>query len=148
MRWKLVLLLSLFGVLIAVPVLLGWISSESLEFGLWLLIAIYCGWHFARGSKPFANAFVSGALMGIWQHLIVYVFWDMFAANNPQFVQQMSEHGQGFSPRNSMLFGLVLIAPAYGLFMGLFAWLLAKLLRPKPAASPAEPPAVEVHPPQ
>ena len=71
MNWRLILLISLAGVVMTTPSILGWFKAEWMEGIAWLIIAFVAALALAtRGSGTFGAGFVAGALMGLWQHIL------------------------------------------------------------------------------
>jgi hypothetical protein len=139
MNWRLVLLLSLLGVAMTVPAVMG-VFTETMELTAWVIIAVAAALLLAaRGAGTFGNGFMAGLLMGLWQHLLVFVLWDMYIAANPEFAATLAEDNpfKGMDPRLGMLIAGPVIALAYGLILGLLTWLAGRMLHHKPL--PLEP---------
>jgi hypothetical protein len=140
MNWRLVLLLSLLGIAMTVPAVLGWLTESWMEYGAWAVVAVFTALVLAaRGSGNFRHGFMAGALMGVWQHLLVFLLWDMYIQHNPEFAATLAEDNpfKGIDPRYGMLIAMPVISIMYGLLTGLLAWLAGRMVRGKPL--PLEP---------
>lgn len=142
MRWLLIILLSLLGVLLAVLNLLGlaegamaWVFSIV----LWLVMAILIG-QFA-GGKYFLHGFLTGLIFALINSVIVYLFYDTYMANSTAMQEAMSKMPEGFNMRTVMLAGAPINAGIAGVVLGLLSLLGGKLFGVKKEETPApEPP--------
>jgi hypothetical protein len=141
MRWLLIVLLSLLGVLLGVLNLLGlaegamaWVFSIV----LWLVMAILIG-HFA-GGKYFLHGFLTGIIFALINSVIVYLFFDTYMASSAM-QEAMSKMPEGFNMRTVMLAGAPINAGIAGVVLGLLSILGGKLFGVKKEATSApEPP--------
>jgi phosphoglycerol transferase MdoB-like AlkP superfamily enzyme len=142
MRWLLIVLLSLLGVLLGLLNLLGlaegamaWVFSIV----LWLVMAILIG-HFA-GGKYFLHGFLTGIIFALINSVIVYLFYDTYMANSTAMQEAMSKMPEGYNMRTVMLAGAPINAGIAGVVLGLLSILGGKLFGVKKAETPApEPP--------
>ena len=141
MRWLLIVLLSLLGVLLAVLNLLGlaegamaWVFSIV----LWLVMAILIG-QFA-GGKYFLHGFLTGVIFALINSVIVYLFYDTYMANSTAMQEAMSKMPEGFNMRTVMLAGAPINAGIAGVVLGLLSLLGGKLFGVKKEAPPTPQP--------
>jgi hypothetical protein len=142
MRWLLIVLLSLCGVLLAVLNLLGLAEGAMayvFSIVLWLVMAILIG-RFA-GGKYFLHGFLTGLIFALINSVLVYLFFDTYMANSTAMQEAMSKVPEGFNMRTVMLAGAPINAGIAGVVLGLLSILGGKLFGAKKAETPApEPP--------
>jgi hypothetical protein len=142
MRWLLIILLSLLGVLLGVLNLLGLAPGAMtyvFSIVLWLVMAILIG-RFAQG-KYFLHGFLTGIIFSIINTVIVYLFYDTYVANSVAMQEQMAKMPEGFNMRTVMLAGAPIGAGIAGVVLGLLSILGGKLFGVKKEEAPApEPP--------
>ena len=121
MNWKLIFLLSLFGLAMAV----GTVSviDSKMEPWCWLAIFIVCAWAIAARApgKFFLHGFLVGIVNSVWVTAAHMLLYDPYIAHHAREAQMMAIVG----PIVGVLSGLVL---------GLFAWIAGKLARSRAAA--------------
>jgi amino acid permease len=132
MNYKLILLLSLFGLAMSVATVF-WIPS-NLEPVLWLLIFILCAYIIALkcSEKYFLNGFLVSIFNCVWIIAGHIIFYQTYLANHQQEAEMMSkmpilEH----SPRLMMLITGPVIGIISGLILGLFAFIGSKIIDKK-----------------
>jgi hypothetical protein len=125
MNWKLVLLLSLFGLAMAVGSLFGLGMLEPL---LWLIIFIIYAWVIARRApgRYFLHGFLVSVVNSVWITAIHAGFFSIYARNNPQFIQSAPP---GMNPRVLMIIMGPLFGMLFGLVAGLFALIASKIVK-------------------
>ena len=136
MNWKLIFQLSLFGLAMA----FGTVSliPTRVEFGLWLLIFVICAWLIARNAPGnyFWHGFLVSMVNSIWITAAHAYFYGRYIAHHPDMVDMsakipfLSEH-----PSRQMIVMGPFFGVAFGLFLGLFAFLASKGVRRQPARS-------------
>lgn len=129
MNWRLILLLSLFGVAMAVASLFG--LTRGIEPLLWLLIFIFYAWCVAKKAtgKYFLHGFLASVLNGIWISIVHAAFYSLYIRNNPEMLQSFSKLPPGLSPRLMMLIIGPLVGAFFGVVAGLLAFVAAKILK-------------------
>lgn len=135
MNWKLVLLLSLFGVAMGVASLFG--MTGRAEPLLWLLVFLFYAWVIATQApgKYFLHGFLVSVLNGIWISIIHSAFFATYVQNNPQMQANLAALPKGIDPRVlSLVFG-PLIGAITGIVAGLLAWIAAKVLNKRTSVS-------------
>ena len=125
MNWKLIFVLSLFGLAMAVGSLFGLGMLEPL---LWLIIFIIYAWLIARRApgKYFLHGFLTSVVNSVWMTAIHGTFFSIYAKNNPQFVQSAPP---GINPRVLMIIMGPLFGMLFGLVAGLFAFIASKFVK-------------------
>jgi uncharacterized membrane protein YjjP (DUF1212 family) len=128
MNWKLIFVLSLFGVAMGVASLFG--LTGKMEPVLWLVIFILYAYWIAKHvqSKHFLHGLLVSVLNGIWISVIHAAFSSTYFANNPEMLEGFRKLPRSFSPQAMMLVTGPLIGAATGLIAGLFAIIAAKIL--------------------
>jgi len=142
MRWLLIVLLSLLGVLLALLSIFGWVEGAMmLVIGiiLWLIIAILIG-RFANG-KFFLHGFLTNLISTLLSSLLIYFFWDTYMANSTAMQERLTQGPEGINYRIITLATSPLVAGVYGAVLGLLSILGGKLFGvKKEETSAAEPP--------
>jgi hypothetical protein len=127
MNWKLISLLSGFGVLMGVASVLGF--TKGLEGLLWLVIAAVCvclvAWR-APG-RWFLHGFCVGLIGGAVAPVIQVLFFSSYMANNPDLATRFAEIPGGMEARYFFLMLTPAIGLLSGLVLGFVCWLVAKL---------------------
>lgn len=136
MNWKLILLLSLFG--LAMGILTISLLPESVEPYCWPVVMIVSGWLIARraGGKYFMHGVALGLVNCIWVTAAHEVWLASFVAHNPHMVEMSKNWFLADHIRRQMAVMGVLIGLASGVVMGLLALLFSVVgSRKKPAAA-------------
>jgi len=117
-------ILSLFGL------------TQGIELYLWIVIAFVAAYLFARKltAKHFLTGLIAGLFMGLINGLMQGGFYDMYIANNPEVAQRLQEQPipAGMSPAFFILLTSPIVGLIYGLFVGLFSFVAAKILKKHP----------------
>jgi hypothetical protein len=134
MNWKLIFLLSLFGVAMGLASLFGF--TRGIEPFLWLLIFILYAWWIAKHCRRryFQHGFLVSVLNGIWISIIHASFYSLYIRNNPEMLEGLSRLPPGISPRVLMLIIGPVVGALFGVIAGLFAFVGAKIARREPKA--------------
>ena len=128
MNWKLIFLLSLFGLAMAVASLFGWTGrAEPL---LWFVIFIIYAWLIARNcaGKYFLRGFLVSIVNSVWITAINFAFFSMYIKNNPQMLERVPP---GMNPRVLTLIAGPVAGVIFGVVAGLFAFIAAKISKKK-----------------
>lgn len=128
MNWKLTLLLSLFGVVMGIASILGWV--EGWEPFLWPLIGITCAILIAKraSARHFLHGFMVGLIGGGIAPLMQALFFDTYVANSRAFAESLSKLPPGFSPRVFFFLLVPIIALISAGLLGFMSWLAARIL--------------------
>ena len=86
MNWKLIVMLSLFGLAMAVLSLFG---LGIFEFVIWLVIFVFYAVIIAKRApgRYFLHGFLVSIVNSVWVTAIHAGFFSIYAKNNPQMVQ-------------------------------------------------------------
>jgi hypothetical protein len=136
MNWKLIFLLSLFGLAMGISTVF-WIT-QSMEPYFWIAVLIITAWLIARRApgKYFLHGLFVGLANCVWV-IAAHVYWyATYLGNHPQMVEMMRKWPLADHPRRAM----VLFGPIYGIISGIVIGLVALLLaavmgKKKPAAA-------------
>ena len=129
MNWKLIVGLSLFGLLIGIAGV-SFITSRHEPFA-WLiaflisayLIARYApGWYFVHGLAV-------ALLNSIWVTAAHLLFYPTYVANHPEFVQMLVATPLANRPRVFMLAQAPVAGVVSGIVLGLFAFIASRVFR-------------------
>jgi uncharacterized membrane protein YeaQ/YmgE (transglycosylase-associated protein family) len=134
MNVRLVLLLSLLGLVIGVASVAGVLKSGA-ETLAWCVIALLCGIVVARQvpSRHFLHGFLAGFIAGVLGPLVQVVFFDQYLANNPKAADSFARLPTAMSPRIMVVLLTPVVAACLGVFTGFLAWVAHKALGRKPA---------------
>ena len=132
MNVRLVLMLSLFGPLVAIATLLGVIHT-GWESAVWAVIAVVCAGVLARQApgKFFLHGFLTGFIAGAVAPLIQALFINQYLAHNPRYADTMKSM-PGVSPAVLAVIAAPLWGAVLGVAIGFLTWVWAKFTRPKP----------------
>ena len=129
MNFKLIFLLSLFGLAMAIATV--FVIPSSIEPVFWLVILITCAIIIAKKTteRYFLHGFLTCLLNCVWVTSAHLIFFNQYIANHPQEAKMMaSAH---ISPKIMMLVTGPVIGILTGVMLGLFAILASKLLTGK-----------------
>src|SRR5262249_52642255 len=134
MNWKLILSLSLVGIVVAVLSLFG--LTRHIEPLLWLVIFICYAWIIARRipSRHFLHGFLVSVANGVWIAIIHSAFLEMYVTSNPEALEGFQKMQIGGDPRMLMLVLGPIFGAVFGIVSGLFAFVAARMLSRKPEA--------------
>jgi hypothetical protein len=116
MKWKLIIQLSVFGLIMAFATTS--LISEKMEPPFWLMTFVFSAYVVAKVApgKYFLHGFILSLINCVWITLVHIYFYDKYAATHPNTMTMYGIH-----PRRMMLaFG-----PAFGVMFGIIQGLLA-----------------------
>ncbi|MFZ1083078.1 MAG: hypothetical protein WAO19_14275 [Candidatus Kryptoniota bacterium] len=131
MNWKLIFLLTLFGIAVAFAGVIGILGE--MEFPIWLVIFIVYAAIIVKQTtgKYFLHAFLISIINGVWIGIIHAAFIATYLANNPA----MKESYKIMPLRNHPRILMVIMGPIIGAITGLVAGLIVfgagKLMKKK-----------------
>jgi len=130
MNWKLIFLLSLFG--LAMGIATVFVIPSNIEPVFWLLVFCICAYIIARqqSSGHFVHGLILSIVNSVWvtgSHLLLFA---AYAANHPQQMEMMQSLPLPNHPRRMMLLIGPIVGVLSGLVLGLFAWIAGKLVKP------------------
>jgi hypothetical protein len=128
--WKLIFLLSLFGLVMAIATV--FIVPSNVEPIFWLVTFIVCAIIIARvrSTAFFVHGLLVGIMNSIWVTGAHIVFFDRYIASHPKEAGMMASMPLPSSPRLMMALVGPVIGIASGAIIGLFAY-IARGLMPK-----------------
>ena len=135
MNWKLIFLLSLFG--LAMGIATVFVIPSNIEPLFWLVIFLICAWIIAvrAPGKYFLHGLMVSIVNSVWITAAHIILMDQYIANHQKEAAMMKS--LPLSPRVMMAMTGPLVGVVSGLVLGLFAVIAHKLvtMRTKPAAT-------------
>ena len=129
MKWKLIFLLSLFGLAMAFATVF-WIP-QAIEPVFWLVIFILCAYLIVMNCT--GRYFLHGLLVGlancVWITIIHAVYFHTYMGTHPMMASQMADMPMANHPLRLMTLTGIGIGIVSGLVLGLFAFIASKLNR-------------------
>ena len=134
MNWKLIFLLSLFG--LAMGVATVFVIPSNIEPAFWCVIFVICAWVIA--SRAPGRYFLHGLLVSIvnsvWITAAHVLLFDQYVASHAKEAAMM--RAMPIAPRVMMVITGPLVGVVSGLVLGLFAWIASKIVgRTTPVAA-------------
>jgi hypothetical protein len=128
MDWKLILLLSGFG--LAMGVATVFVIPPNIEPVFWLVIFLLCAYLIARrrSDKLFLHGAFVSIVNSVWLTAAHVILLDQYMATHPQEAGMMGS--MPVSPRLMMVFLAPFFGAVFGLVLGLFAFLAGKFVKP------------------
>jgi len=122
MNWNLILKLSLFGLLMGILSVFGFIPT-GFEFFPWLIIAVISGYLISKHTTKLVitQSVVLGLFMGIIVSVFQAVFFDKLLENNPGSLDGFKEIPMSMEPQYVILFMGPFIGIIFGIVIGLIA---------------------------
>lgn len=132
MDWKLIFLLSLFGLAMAIGTV--FVIPSNVEPIFWLVIFCVCAFLIARRlpSRHFAHGLMVGIANSVWVTAAHIALFDHYIANHPREAAMTRSMPLPNSPRLMMAIIGPVIGVLSGCIIGLFAFVAAKLIGRKP----------------
>jgi hypothetical protein len=129
MNWKLIFLLSIFGLVMGIATVYA-IPSDVEPF-LWLIIFVICAWIIAKkcSSKYFLHGLMVSLINSVWITIAHVLLFDAYMANHPQEAIMLEKMPLPDSPRLMMLITGPIIGVVSGVILGLFAMIAVKMLK-------------------
>jgi thiamine transporter ThiT len=130
MNWKLIISLSLFGVVMGGLSLFGY-TQHGIEPVLWILTGLFFSYLIAKYApkRVFMHGLWVGILEGIIKSIITFAGWNTYIQHN-----NMEAFSQP-APLSANLFTLIIgivIGSVYGVILGLISILFRKIFIKKP----------------
>ncbi len=130
MNWKLILQLSMFGLLMGVAT--SFVVPSSVEPYCWLVIFIISAYLIVKrtSSQRFLHGVALGVVNGVWVAAVRIVFLNRYMATHFQQAQMLSN--LPVSPQ--LMMAIVSLAYGFvsGIMIGIFVLVMSKLLPPQP----------------
>lgn len=130
MNWKLILQLSLFGLVMGVATV--FFISSSVEPFCWLVIFLISAYAIARGTRdrPGLHGVYVGLANSVWVTGTHILLVNQYLERHPREAAMMSTMPTANHPRIMMAFTGPLIGLASGMLLGLFAIAATRWVRP------------------
>jgi hypothetical protein len=131
MNWKLILLLSIFGLVMGFATVS--LIPSNIEPYCWLVILIICSYLIAKyaGGKYFLHGLFVSIVNSVWITAVHVAMFYTYIATHPEYIETMNGLPPALAghPRRMMLPVGVVSGIVSGLILGLFAWIASKILR-------------------
>lgn len=135
MNWKLIFLLSLFG--LAMAGLTISLVPSTIEPFCWLVIFLICSYLIAKYApgKYFLHGLLVSIVNSIWITAAQVTFYDQYIAAHPEFLQMTAGLPPDLAvhPRRMMLPIGLISGILSGIVLGLFAWVASKIFKKTPS---------------
>ncbi|TRZ76695.1 MAG: hypothetical protein D4R97_00390 [Bacteroidetes bacterium] len=129
MKWKLIFLLSLFGLAMAFATVF-WIPT-MIEPAFWLAIFIICAYLIAKNctNRYFLYGFLVALVNCVWITGIHLFYHNTYMANHPDMVRMMADMPMPNHPLRMMALTGPVFGILSGLVLGLFAYIASRLVK-------------------
>jgi hypothetical protein len=129
MNWKLILQLSLFGLVMAFATV--FVVPSNLEPLLWLPIFVLCAWLIARFAPRlhFLHGLLLGVVNSVWITAAHVALFDQYLAHHAREAQMMRSSTMPVPPRLLMACVGPVIGVVSGVVIGLLALAAARIAR-------------------
>ncbi|MGA3012587.1 MAG: hypothetical protein ABSD71_00990 [Bacteroidales bacterium] len=133
MKWKLIFLLSLFGLAMAFATVF-WLRIK-IESVFWLVIFIICAYLIAKNCSKwyFLHGFLVSIINCIWITAVHIFFFHIYMGNHVIMAQKMADMPYSSHPLRLIAITGIIIGIVSGLILGLFAFIASKLIKEKKA---------------
>jgi hypothetical protein len=129
MNWKLIFTLSLFGSAMALGTV--FFIPPKVELFLWLPIFIICAVIIAKVApgKYFLHGFFTSLVNCVWVTSAHVIFFSTYIVSHMDELKMFESMPWHDHPRRLMLLMGPLFGIGFGLILGLFSWIAAKLIK-------------------
>lgn len=129
MNWKLIFLLSLFG--LAMGIATVFVIPSKIEPAFWLVIFVICAYLIAKrcASKHFLHGLLLGLANSVWITAAHVIFYDAYIAGHAQEAAMMQNPQLPFPPRAMMAVVGPVVGLLSGIILGALAFLAGKLVK-------------------
>jgi hypothetical protein len=131
MNWKLILMLSIFG--LAMGLATVFFIPSNREPAFWLPIFLLCAFLIARGTS--GNAFLHGVYLGlansVWITAAHVLFFTQYIAGHPQEATMMQFMPLGNHLRLMMVFTGPVTGVISGIVIGVLALIASRFVKPR-----------------
>ena len=130
MNWKLILQLSLFGLVMGVATV--FFISPSVEPFCWLVVFLISAYAIAHGApdRPFVHGVCVGLANSVWVTSAHVLLFDQYLARHAKEAAMMSSMPMPTHPRVMMTLIGPVIGLVSGIVLGIFAVVATRLVRP------------------
>lgn len=128
MNWKIVFLLSGFGLAMGAASVLG--LTTGIELWLWLAIGVICVAVLLRRvhGKPGLHGFFVGLIGGGIAPVVQSLMFPTYMANNPELQANFAQVPGGLEPRYFVLLLAPVAGVVSGAVLGTASWLMGRLV--------------------
>jgi len=135
MNWKLILQLSLFGLVMGVATV--FFISSSVEPFCWLAVFLISAYAIARGApgRPFLHGVYVGLANSVWVTGAHILLADQYLARHAREAAMMNSMPMPTHPRLMMALMGPVIGLVSGIVLGIFAVVATRLVRPARVAA-------------
>ena len=130
MNWKLIGLLSLFG--LAMGIATVFVIPSNFEPLCWLVIFLFCAYIIAKNSpgKHFLHGLFVGLANSVWITAAHVLLFDRYLVGHAREAAMMNSMPMRGSPK--LMMGVVgpVVGLISGIILGLFAFVAGKLVKP------------------
>jgi hypothetical protein len=134
MNWKLIFLLSLFGLAMGFATI--YVVPSHIEPFFWLIIFIICAYLIAKYApgKYFLHGLLVSIVNSIWITAAHVLLFYQYIVAHPEHLQMVATMPPALAehPRRVMLLIGPMAGIASGIILGLFAWLASKIVKRSP----------------
>lgn len=129
MNWKLILLLSLFGLAMAFATV--FIVPSNVEPLLWLPIFVVCAFIIAKGAPRlhFVHGLLLGILNSVWITAAHVALFDAYVAHHAKEAEMMKSMPTPLPPKLMMACVGPIIGVISGVVIGLFALVAGRIVK-------------------
>ena len=128
MNWKLIFLLSLFGLAMG----FGTVSliSSTVEPICWLVIFLLCAYAIARFAtgRYFLHGLMVSIMNSVWITAVHITMFYTYIASHPEYLGMLPADLAGHPRRLMLLIGPI-TGILSGIVLGLFAWIASKIFK-------------------
>jgi hypothetical protein len=135
MNWKIIIQLSVFGLIMAFATV--FLIPEMIEPAFWLFIFVFSAYVIAKAcrSRYFWHGFFVSLLNCVWITAAHIIFYNTYITNHPSVAKMAAEHP--FLPTHPRL-AVLITGPVFGivcgLILGLFAFIASKFVKKRSVA--------------
>jgi len=131
MNWRLIIMLSLFGLAMAVGTV--YFIPSNVEPFCWLAIFFICAYIIAKNApgKYFLHGFLTSLINCVWITSIHIIMSDTYIANHAMEAEQTKKMFGDMPLKESMAIMGPIVGIASGLVLGLFSWIASMLFKKK-----------------
>ena len=131
MNWKLIFLLSLFGMAMGFAAV--FVIPSNIEPLFWLVIFVICAYLIAKYAtgKYFLHGLLVSIVNSIWISATHAALFYTYIANHPEYLKMLETAPPMVAghPRRLMVITGPIIGVISGLILGLFAWVASKIVK-------------------
>lgn len=130
MNWKLIFLLSLFGLALGVASIFT--LSPVVEFVLWVGVSVITAILIAKfaNSKYFLHGFLVAVVNTFWVTIAQVAMFYTYIVSHPEYLEMVEKLPPALAehPRRLLIYRSPVVAIISGLFVGLLSWIAGKVI--------------------